>query len=116
LTTPVHERRKVPALDFLRAKMHLLTNDGLRNKLFAAKVHVVSYGKDAQRKDLVTGSALKIGRYGFVVGEVARGGRKDVRLHLFYDKVPSLLGLKSILPVMFQKTFRLRGSSQRIVA
>lgn len=116
LSTPVNERRKLPALDFLRAKAHLLTNDALRNRLFAPRVNVVSYGKEAERKDLTAGDAVKIGRYGFVVGEVARGGRKDVRLSLFYDKVPSVLGLKSLLPAAFQRVFRLRGSSQRIVA
>jgi hypothetical protein len=116
VTTPPHARRKIPALDFLRAKAHLLTNDGLRDKLFAARVHVVGYGKEAERKELTTGDAVKIGRYGFLVGEVARGGRKDVRLSLFYERVPSVLGLKSLLPAVFQKAFRLRRSAQRIVS
>jgi hypothetical protein len=35
---------------------------------------------------------------------------------LYYDRVPSLLGLKTILPDAFQRAFRLRRSSQRIVA
>jgi hypothetical protein len=116
LTASPSERRKLPALDFLRAKAHLLTNDALRDKLFAPRVHFVSYGREAERKELATGDAVAIGRYRFVVGEVARGGRKDMRLYLFYDRVPSLLGLKSLLPAVFQKAFRLRGSSQRIVA
>jgi hypothetical protein len=113
LTTPVHERKKIPALDFLRAKTHMLTNDALRDKLFAPRVNVVGYGKDPQRRNLVAGDGLRIGPYGFIVGELARGGRKDARLSLFYEKVP---GLKSLLPAGFQKLFRLRGSSQRIVA
>jgi hypothetical protein len=45
-----------------------------------------------------------------------RGGRKDVRLVLYYDGVPSLLGLKTVLPDAFQKVFRIRRSSQRLVA
>jgi hypothetical protein len=116
LTTPAAERRRIPAADFLRAKAHLLTNDALRSKLFAARVNFVSYGKEGERRDLTTGDRARIGPYGFVVGEVARGGRKDVRLSLFYEKVPSLLGLKSVLPAVFQKAFRLRGSSQRLVS
>jgi hypothetical protein len=116
LSTPPGERKKIAALDFLRAKAHLLTNDGLRDKLFAPRVNVVSYGKDAERRELAPGDSVKIGRYRFLVGELARGGRKDVRLSLFYDKVPSLLGLKSLLPKMFQKVFRLRGSAQRVVS
>jgi hypothetical protein len=47
---------------------------------------------------------------------VARGGRKDVRLVLYYDRVPSLLGLKTVLPGAFQRAFRFRRSSQRVVA
>ena len=61
-------------------------------------------------------TALSIGRYGFLVTDVARGGRKDVKLVLYYDRVPSLLALKNILPDAFQRVFRLRRSSQRVVA
>ena len=116
LTASSLERRKVPALDFLRAKAHLLMNDALRDRLFQPRVSVVGYGKDAERKDLVFGDHVRIGRYGFVVGEVARGGRKDVRLSLLYERVPSVLGLKSLLPAVFQKVFRFRSGTQRIVA
>jgi hypothetical protein len=116
LTASSLERPTIAALDFLRAKVHLITNDALRQKLLAPRVHLVGYGKDAERVDLAPGARVRIGRYGFLVGEVTRGGRKDVRLNLFYDKVPSLLGLKSILPAAFQKTFRLRSSAQRVVA
>ena len=116
LTMPATERRKVPALDFLRAKAHLLTNEPLRRKLTEARAQIVSYGKGGERKDLAPGTLAKIGRYGFVVKEVSRGGRKDVRLVLYYDRVPSLLGLKTILPDGFQRLFRFRRSSQRVVS
>ena len=109
------ERRRFQALDFLRAKVHLLSNDPLRRKLTEARVQLSGYGKDADRKELTPGATARIGRYGFIVKDVARGGRKDVRLVLYYDRVPSLLGLKSILPDAFQRVFRLRRSSQRIV-
>jgi hypothetical protein len=116
LTAPAAERRRVPALDFLRAKVHLLTNEGLRRKLTEARVHLVGYGKAAERKDLEPGTAVRIGPYGFVVKELARGGRKDLRLVLLYDRVPSLFGLKTLLPRAFQRVFRLRRSSQRVVS
>jgi hypothetical protein len=109
------ERRRIQALDFLRAKVHLLSNDPLRRKLTEARVQLSGYGKDAERKELTPGATARLGRYGFIVKDVARGGRKDVRLVLYYDRVPSLLGLKSILPDVFQRVFRLRRSSQRIV-
>jgi hypothetical protein len=116
LTLPIPERRRVNPLDFLRAKAHLLSNDPLRRRLTEPRVGFVSYGKHSERKEIGPGSAVKIGRYGFVVKDVSRGGRKDVRLSLYYDRVPSLLGLKNILPDMFQRTFRFRRSSQRLVA
>jgi hypothetical protein len=76
----------------------------------------VGYGKGGQRKELQPGAALAIGRYGFLVTDVTQGGRKEVKLGLYYDRVPSLLALKNILPDAFQRVFRLRRSSQRIVS
>ena len=54
--------------------------------------------------------------HGFLVQDVAKGGRRDVRLVLHYDRIPSLLGLKSWLPDRFQQIFRFRRSSQRVVS
>ena len=116
LTAAPAERRRAQALDYLRAKVHLLSNDALRRKLTEARVQMVGYGKGAERKDLAPGAQGRIGRYGFIVKDVARGGRKDVRLVLYYDRVPSLLGLKKLLPDAFQRVFRLRRTSQRLVA
>jgi hypothetical protein len=109
------ERRRVSALDFLRAKVHLLSNSALHKKLTEARVQVNTYGKDAERKDLAPGSRLRIGPYGFVVKDIVRGGRKDARVVLSYERVPSLFGLKTILPSWFQRIFRLRRRSERYV-
>jgi hypothetical protein len=116
LTLPPANRRKILPADFLRAKAHLLGNDGLRRKLTEPKVQVTTYGRGAQRTVIQSGSTLQVGRYGFVVGDVSRGGRKDARVVLYYDRVPSLLGLKTVLPDFFQRAFRFRRSSQRIVS
>jgi hypothetical protein len=116
LMGPLADRRKVGALDFLRAKVHLLSNDELRKRLTDARVTLVTYGKGGTRKDLAPGGSARVGRYGFLVKDVARGGRRDVRLSLYYDRVPSLFGLKTILPDFFQQMFRFRRSSQRLVS
>lgn len=116
LMTPPAERRSLPALDFLRAKAHLLTNAELRRRLLDPRVHMVGYGKDAERKDLLPGTLARIGHYGFVVKEAAKGGRKDVRLVLYYDRVPSLMGLKNWLPDRLQRVVRMRRSSSRVVS
>src|SRR5258708_27662171 len=102
-------------VDFLRAKAHLITNDTLRRKLTEPRAYLQGYGRDARRVELLPGVLARVGRYGFVVKDVARGGRKDARLVLYYDHVPSLLGLKSILPDPFQRALRLRRSSHPIV-
>ncbi len=110
------ERRRTSALDFLRAKAHLLSNSALLRRLTDARAQINSYGKDAERKDLLPGTRIKIGRYRLSVKDVLVGGRKDVRVVLCYDRVPSLLGLKTILPTWFQRLFRLRRRSERIVS
>ncbi|HEY6547648.1 MAG TPA: hypothetical protein VI589_07070, partial [Vicinamibacteria bacterium] len=115
LGTSVNERRRIAAVDFLRAKVHLLSSEALRKKLTEPRVNYVGYGRSGQRKELQPAAPLTIGRYGFLVTDVTKGGRKDVKLGLYYDRVPSLLALKNILPDAFQRVFRLRRSSQRIV-
>jgi hypothetical protein len=116
LLTPTAERARIPALDFVRAKVHLAFNEALRKRLVEPRVQAVTYGKDATRQELGPGSRLRVGRYGLAVRELARGGRKDFRLVLHYERVPSLLGLKTILPGVFQRAFRFRRSRQRVVS
>jgi hypothetical protein len=116
LTRPPAERARLSAVDFVRAKVHLAFDESLRRRLLAPRVQVLTYGKDAARRDLAVGTAVRVGRYGFVVRDISRGGRKDARLALHYDRVPSLLGLKTILPGFFQRAFRFRRSRQRVVS
>jgi len=115
LSSPA-ERARIPALDFVRAKAHAALNEGLARQLLEPQLNVVTYGKEASRQRVGQGGSLRIGRYGFVVRELARGGRRDYRLVLSYDRVPSLLGLKTILPDVFQRAFRFRRSRQRVVS
>jgi hypothetical protein len=111
------DRRSISPLDFLRAKAHLLGNEALRRKLVDARVQLTGYGAAAgTRVELVPGARVRLARYGFLVKAVERGGRKDVRVVLAYDRVPSLLGLKTWLPAGFQRLFRLRRTSERVVA
>jgi hypothetical protein len=116
LTRPPSARARLSAVDFVRAKVHLAFDEALRRRLLEPRVQVLTYGRDAARHELRVGGALRIGGYGFVVREIARGGRKDARVVLCYDRVPSLLGLKTILPDVFQRAFRFRRSRQRVVS
>lgn len=116
LRTSRGERARVPPQDYLRAKAHLLSNDALRKALTEPRVHVVTYGRDSVRKDLTAGSRVRIGHYGFIVTEVTPGGRKDARIVLYYDSIPSALGLKTWLPDALQRVFRLRRSHERVVS
>jgi hypothetical protein len=115
LTTAPADRRRIPPLDFLRAKTHLLSNEELRKELTEPRVHLTTYGREADQRELTPGSAAQVGPYTFLVKDVTRGGRKDVRLFLYYDRVPSLMGLKRWLPDRFQRAFRFRRSTQRVV-
>jgi hypothetical protein len=116
MTMAPADRRRIQAVDFLRAKAHLIGNDALRRKLTDPRVQLIGYGKNGVRKELLPGAAVRIGRYGFVVKDISRGGRKDARIVLYYDRVPSLLWLKTVLPDAFQRAFRFRRSSQRVVS
>jgi hypothetical protein len=68
------------------------------------------------RRVVKQGNTVRIGRYGFAVREVTREGRKDARLVLRYERVPSLLGLKTIVPSFLQRVLRFRRSRQRTVS
>jgi hypothetical protein len=116
LTRPSGERARLAAVDFVRAKVHLAFDERLRRRLLEPRVQVVTYGKDAARRELVGGASLRVGNYGFLVREISPGGRKDVRLVLYYDRVPSLLGLKTLVPDLLQRAFRFRWSRHRVVS
>jgi hypothetical protein len=116
LAAPPAERARVPGLDFLRAKTHLAFDDALRSRLLAGRVQVHTYGLDAGRQDAGAGATVRVGRYRFRIAALEPGGRRDARLVLDYDRVPSLFGLKTLLPDGFQRLFRFRRSRQRVVS
>jgi len=109
------ERSKFGPLEFLRAKVHLLHNDKLNKKLTGPTVDCKIYGVDSREYELRYGSKIKLGRYEFRVDELGMGGRKDVKLGLTYENVPSALFLKRFIPGRIQRALRLRRSHQRIV-
>ena len=116
LSADTFERAEISATEFLHAKAHLLVNPTLRNKVAEPHVQMTTYGKDAGKKDLVRGESARLGRYEFEVKSLGKGGRKDVRLVLSYRRIPSLLGLKNLLPEGFQRVFRFRSTSWRVVS
>jgi hypothetical protein len=116
LTRPAAERASQPALDFVRAKAHLALSDALRERLLAPRLHLATYGRRAARRNVSRGDTVRLGRYGFTVGALEPGGRRDARLHLHYHRVPSLLGLKTVLPGRLQRAFRFRRSRQRTLS
>jgi hypothetical protein len=115
VTSAPAERGKLAAIDFLRAKVHLLHNEKLAKKVAGSCVLCKVYGLDAQEQELRPGSRIHLGRYEFRVDELTRGGRKDFRLGLNYETVPSPLFLKRIVPGAVQRALRLRRSHERIV-
>jgi hypothetical protein len=115
ITSSPAERKKFSANDFLRAKVHLLHNEKLAKKLTGACVVCKVYGLNAQEQELRPGSKIQLGRYEFRVDELTKGGRKDFRLGLSYERVPSPLFLKRLVPASIQRGLRLRRSHERVV-
>ena len=62
------------------------------------RVQLTSYGKGAAQGARAGRAAAHRAATASWCTDVAQGGRKDVRLLLYYDRVPSLLGLKTVLP------------------
>ena len=116
LTTPIELRGRIRGMEFLRAKAHLLHNPELARKVTSPKVVYKIYGDGAQEKELRSGARLRLGRYGFRVEDLRKGGRKDFCLELSYERVPSPLWLKRVIPRGIQKTLRLRRSHERVVS
>jgi hypothetical protein len=115
ITTPPAQRGHIPAIGFLRAKAHLLSNDALRHKLLDPRVHVQSFGPRGERKEVHRGGTVNVGAYTFLVQDVAKGGRKDVKVILHYERIPSLWGIKNWVPARIQRLARFRRGSLRVV-
>lgn len=115
LTSAPSKRGKFGPLDFLRAKVHLLHNEKLNQKLTGPAVRCKIYGAGARQFDLRHRGKIKLGRYEFRVDQLSKGGRKDYKLGLSYEQVPSPLFLKRLIPGKVQRALRLRRSHERIV-
>ena len=104
------------ASEFLRAKVHLFHNKKLFEQLTGPRVSCLIYGAGAEKKELRPGNSVELGRYTMRVSELTKGGRKDYRMMLDYEKVPSALWLKRIVPISIQRLLRFRRSHERIVS
>lgn len=115
LTSKAWERKKVEVVEFLHAKLHLLYNDTLYARLAEPMVFCSTYGAKGEKRSLSVGSPIILGRYTFTVEELTPGQRKDFRLVLSYERVPSPLWLKRVIPGFIQKAIRFRLTHQRLV-
>src|SRR5258708_38479632 len=79
LTAAPADRRRMSAVDFLRAKAHLITNDTLRRKLTEPRAHPQGYGRGPRRGGAFPGGVARGGGHGFLVKDGGRGGGKDAR-------------------------------------
>ena len=113
LTSSPSKRGKFEPLDFLRAKVHLLYNEKLNEKLTGPCVRCKIYGGGAPPFDLRHGGKIKLGPYEFRADQLSKGGRKDYTLGLTYEQVPS--SLKRLIPGKVQRALRLRRSHERFV-
>jgi hypothetical protein len=115
LTASPAEQRKMDPMEFLRAKIHLLHNDPLFHQLTSSSVRCNTYGPNAEKRDLRVGDRVTLGRYTFRLNELEKGGRRGYRMKLAYERVPSPLWLKRIVPRSIQRALRFRRSHERLV-
>jgi hypothetical protein len=116
LTATLSERRKMDPMEFLRAKIHLLHNEALYDKITGPRVECMLYGSGAERRELRTGDRFDLGRYTFRMNGFTAGGRKDYRITLCYERAPSAFWLKKIVPGFIQRILRFRRTHERIIA
>jgi hypothetical protein len=115
LTASSSSRRTMNASEFLRAKVHLFHNKKLFEQLTGPRVSCLIYGAGAEKRELRPGNSIELGRYTFRVSDLIKGGRKGYQMTLSYEKVPSALWLKRIVPNSIQQLLRFRRSHERIV-
>jgi hypothetical protein len=116
LTATVTERRKMDPMEFLRAKIHLLHNEALYDRITGTRVECLTYGEGAEKRELRVGDRFDLGRYTFRMTGFAAGGRKDYRITLSYEQAPSALWLKKIVPNFLQRILRFRRPHERVVS
>lgn len=116
LTSAAAERRTMDVMEFLRAKIHLLHNDDLCDKLTGPRVTCLIYGTNGAKRELRPGDRFDLGRYSYRVVELTRRGRQDYRMTLTYQGAPSALFLKRVVPGSIQQLLRFRRSHERVVA
>jgi hypothetical protein len=115
LTATASERRKMDPMEFLRAKIHLLHNEALYDKITGPRVECMTYGAGAEKRELRVGDRFDLGRYALRMTDLAAGGRKDYRIALTYEQAPSALWLKQIVPNFIQRMLRFRRKHERMV-
>jgi hypothetical protein len=115
LTASTSQRRKMDPMEFLRAKIHLLHNESLYDRITGPRVNCMIYGDNAEKRELRVGDRFELGPYAFRMKEFSAGGRKDYRITFSYEHAPSALWLKRIVPGFIQRILRFRRTHERIV-
>jgi hypothetical protein len=115
LTATASERRKMDPMEFLRAKIHILHNPTLHEKITGPRVDCLTHGKGAEKRELRVGDRFDLRRYSFRMIGLTTGGRKDYKITLSYEQAPSALWLKQIVPGFIQRVLRFRRTHERIV-
>jgi hypothetical protein len=115
LTASTSQRRKMDPMEFLRAKIHILHNESLYDKITGPRVNCMLYGDNAEKRELRVGDRFELGPYAFRMKDFRAGGRKDYRITFSYECAPSTLWLKRIVPGFLQRILRFRRTHERIV-
>jgi len=102
------DRSKVSALDLLHAKVYLSMAPDLMEELSEYRVLINIPSRNVVRATVEQGQEYRLDGYKVRIAEVEKDSRYSARVVMEYLAVPSLLGLKRLLPSAVQRTLRFR--------
>jgi hypothetical protein len=102
------DRADIPAAEFLKAKVYVSMAPDLLEELTEHRVCMTIPGRNIIRSHATPGAVYDLGRYRMRVVAVSKDSKYSARVTLEYVRVPSTLGLKSLIPPVVQRWLRLR--------
>ncbi len=101
------DRMDIPALDFLHAKVYLALAPDLLDEMTEHRVRMSIPSRNIIRAQLLPRQEYPLGRYVMRVAAVERDATFRAQVVFEYVRIPSLLGLKRLIPPRLQRWLRL---------
>ncbi len=102
------ERMDIDAKDFLMAKVYVSLAPDLIQEMTEQRITISIPNRNIIRSQLQEGQLYDLGRYRVRVMALRKDSATTARLVLEYNRMPSTLGLKRIIPPAIQRVLRFR--------